>query len=301
MLQYSGAIWYPMVYDMPARAKDAFGAQKRWQRQMDRARQYIAQVGSDVGGAVGGPPCFSPELRHLNGDGSDPAISSPDQMVFLDQMRAHGQDGEAADDPRLDCGFPLVQPNSLPSTARQTGQAIFTTDKAAYIAGYADRMAPVLAAQRLAGPPPPASHCCSRCAPCSSRSCCKATRSATASDTRSEARHRSRKPLFWTSEKSFENRFPMRQAGAHGAARQQARLGQHHLLIHPISGMAGGGYSEYLLHVLQVSDRRTHHRDGWFAGPTMTPHRSPRLGDPAPLPPSKTDLSKFGVVGNTLL
>src|SRR5258705_467064 len=25
MLQYSGAIWYPMVYDMPARAKEAFG------------------------------------------------------------------------------------------------------------------------------------------------------------------------------------------------------------------------------------------------------------------------------------
>jgi UDP-MurNAc hydroxylase len=43
MLQYSGAIWYPMVYDMPARAKQAFGTQKR-QRQMDRARQYIAQV-----------------------------------------------------------------------------------------------------------------------------------------------------------------------------------------------------------------------------------------------------------------
>lgn len=45
MLQYSGAIWYPMVYDMPARAKEAFGTQKR-QRQMDRCRQYIAQVGA---------------------------------------------------------------------------------------------------------------------------------------------------------------------------------------------------------------------------------------------------------------
>ncbi len=42
MLQYSGAIWYPPM--TCRRAKDAFGAQKR-QRQMDRARQYIAQVG----------------------------------------------------------------------------------------------------------------------------------------------------------------------------------------------------------------------------------------------------------------
>ena len=54
MLQYSGAIWYPMVYDMPARAKEAFGTQKR-QRQMDRCRQYISQVGADLGGPVGRP------------------------------------------------------------------------------------------------------------------------------------------------------------------------------------------------------------------------------------------------------
>ena len=37
MTQYSGAIWYPMVYDMPERAKEAFGIQKR-QRGMDRCR-----------------------------------------------------------------------------------------------------------------------------------------------------------------------------------------------------------------------------------------------------------------------
>jgi len=45
LLHYSGAIWYPMVYEMPARGNEAFGTQKR-QRQMDRARQYIAQVGA---------------------------------------------------------------------------------------------------------------------------------------------------------------------------------------------------------------------------------------------------------------
>ena len=57
MLQYSGAIWYPMVYDMPARAKEAFGIQKR-QRQMDRSRQYIAQVGATWVVPSAGPPCF---------------------------------------------------------------------------------------------------------------------------------------------------------------------------------------------------------------------------------------------------
>src|SRR4029078_7234239 len=39
MLQYSGAIWYPMVYDMPARAKDVFGTPMR-QRDIDPCPQY---------------------------------------------------------------------------------------------------------------------------------------------------------------------------------------------------------------------------------------------------------------------
>ena len=93
LLQYSGAIWYPMVYDMPARAKESFGTQKR-QRQMDRARQYIDQVGATWVVPSAGPPCFlDPALRHLNDDHGDPANIFPDQMVFLDQMRRHGHDG----------------------------------------------------------------------------------------------------------------------------------------------------------------------------------------------------------------
>lgn len=134
MLQYSGAIWYPMVYDMPARAKDAFGAQKR-QRQMDRARQYIAQVGATWVVPSAGPPCFlAPELRHLNDDGSDPANIFPDQMVFLDQMRAHGQDGGLLMIPGSTADFTGTTLNSLrhPLPAEQV-EAIFTTDKAATV------------------------------------------------------------------------------------------------------------------------------------------------------------------------
>ncbi|EUA43768.1 rieske domain protein [Mycobacterium xenopi 3993] len=82
MLQYSGAIWYPMVYDMPARAKAVFGTQKR-QRQMDRARQYIAQVDASWVIPSAGPPCFlDPELRHLNDDRGDPPTSSPTRWCF---------------------------------------------------------------------------------------------------------------------------------------------------------------------------------------------------------------------------
>jgi UDP-MurNAc hydroxylase len=149
MLQYSGAIWYPMVYDMPARAKEAFGAQKR-QRQMDRARQYIAHVGASWVIPSAGPPCFlDPELRHLNDDHDDPANIFPDQMVFLDQLRTHGHDRGLLMIPGSTADFAGAQLNSLTHPIRQTeAEAIFTTGKADYLADYAQRMAPVLDAEK---------------------------------------------------------------------------------------------------------------------------------------------------------
>ncbi|BCO33655.1 (2Fe-2S)-binding protein [Mycobacterium heckeshornense] len=154
MLQYSGAIWYPMVYDMPARAKAAFGAQKR-QRQMDRARQYVAQVGASWVIPSAGPPCFlDPELRHLNDDRGDPANIFPDQMVFLDQMQTHGHDRGLLMIPGSTADFTGAQLNSL-SHPLPTDQvkAMFTTGKAAYISDYAARMAPVIAAEKASWAP----------------------------------------------------------------------------------------------------------------------------------------------------
>src|SRR6201994_2244895 len=154
MLQYSGAIWYPMVYDMPARAKEAFGTQKR-QRQMDRCRQYIAQVGATWVVPSAGPPRFlDPALRHLNDDHGDPANIFPDQMVFLDQMRRHGHDRGLLMIPGSVADFTGKSLNSLQHPLPDDAvEAIFTTGKAAYIADYADRMAPVLAAERASWAP----------------------------------------------------------------------------------------------------------------------------------------------------
>jgi UDP-MurNAc hydroxylase len=149
MLQYSGAIWYPMVYDMPSRAKETFGTQKR-QRQMDRARQYIAQVAATWVIPSAGPPCFlDPELRDLNDDHGDPANIFPDQMVFLDQMRTHGHDRGLLMIPGSTADFTGAQLNSMhhPLPTDQV-EAIFTSGKAAYIADYAARMQPVLAAEK---------------------------------------------------------------------------------------------------------------------------------------------------------
>lgn len=96
LLQYSGAIWYPMVYDIPRKSKANFAKQKR-QRGMDRARSYIEQVGATWVVPSAGPPMFlDDDLFVLNdfntGSESDQASIFPDQAEFLEQMRTHGTD-----------------------------------------------------------------------------------------------------------------------------------------------------------------------------------------------------------------
>lgn len=154
MLQYSGAIWYPMVYDMPARAKEAFGTQKR-QRGMDRCRQYIAQVGATWVIPSAGPPCFlDAELRDLNDDHGDPANIFPDQLVFLDQMRQHGHDKGLLMIPGTVADFTGSELNSLTHpVSDEEAEHIFGAGKAAYIEEYAQRMAPVLAAEKASWAP----------------------------------------------------------------------------------------------------------------------------------------------------
>ena len=93
LLQYSGAIWYPMVYDIPKGTKRNFGKQKR-QRGMDRCRSYIEQVDATWVVPSAGPPVFLDDaLRDLNDDHDDEGNIFPDQIVFLEQMRIHGNNG----------------------------------------------------------------------------------------------------------------------------------------------------------------------------------------------------------------
>jgi UDP-MurNAc hydroxylase len=134
---------------MPERAKQSFGTQKR-QRGMDRCRQFIADVDATWVIPSAGPPCFlDPELRDLNDDHGDPANIFPDQMVFLDQMRRNGNDGGLLMIPGSVADFTGRELNSLehPLPTAEV-EAIFTTGKADYIADYAERMAPVLAAEK---------------------------------------------------------------------------------------------------------------------------------------------------------
>jgi UDP-MurNAc hydroxylase len=86
--QFSGAIWWPMVYDLPVSAKQEFARRKR-AGQSDRALRYIDAVGATHVFPNAGPPCFlDEELLYLNGHGVDGESIFTDQAEFLAELRA---------------------------------------------------------------------------------------------------------------------------------------------------------------------------------------------------------------------
>lgn len=90
LLQFSGAIWYPMVYELPTAAKAAFGKQKR-DRQFDRTVRYIDHLKASWVFPIAGPPCFlDDELWQFNDLGGDPGNIFPDQQVFVDHYHGLG-------------------------------------------------------------------------------------------------------------------------------------------------------------------------------------------------------------------
>jgi len=92
IVQYSGAIWYPVVYDFPADVKERAARNKR-ENEMARARQYIEWVGAAHVFPCAGPPAFlDPDLVALNDFDRDPANIFPDQPVFLEYLAANGID-----------------------------------------------------------------------------------------------------------------------------------------------------------------------------------------------------------------
>ena len=87
MLQFSGAIWYPMVYELPQAAKTAFGKQKR-DRQFDRTWRYIDDLKASLVFPIAGPPCFlDDELWQFNDIFGDEGNIFPDQWVFMARVR----------------------------------------------------------------------------------------------------------------------------------------------------------------------------------------------------------------------
>jgi UDP-MurNAc hydroxylase len=89
-LQYSGAMWWPVVYELPAADKARYAAAKR-ENQMQRAIGYAVAIGAEVVVPSAGPPCFvDPDLFDLNDFDRASDNIFPDQTVFLDRADVAG-------------------------------------------------------------------------------------------------------------------------------------------------------------------------------------------------------------------
>ncbi|MEY4361736.1 MAG: hypothetical protein RL391_1042 [Actinomycetota bacterium] len=92
-IQFSGAIWYPMVYEEPAdrmrRLVDA-----KVESQFARALRYVESIDATAVVPSAGPPCFlDPDLYGLNMiTGSELSIF-PDQTTFLERLASSGRRG----------------------------------------------------------------------------------------------------------------------------------------------------------------------------------------------------------------
>jgi UDP-MurNAc hydroxylase len=115
LVQFSGAIWFPMVYELPERAKQALGLAKR-ERQFDRTLRYIEEARARFVFPTAGPPCFlDEELWGFNDIHGDEANIFPDQTVYLGWLAERGHDegrlllpGSVADLAVADC--PVTHP-----------------------------------------------------------------------------------------------------------------------------------------------------------------------------------------------
>ena len=147
-VQFSGAIWYPMRYRFPPQMKKALGRKKR-DMQMARSLRFSRQIAPDWIIPMAGPPCFlDDEFFDFNDFGDDPANIFPDQLVYLDYMRAEG-----ADNGRLMLPGSVAQldPGRLEIEHRSDPEAIFG-DKRSYLQAYRERMRPCIEEEKDSWP-----------------------------------------------------------------------------------------------------------------------------------------------------
>jgi UDP-MurNAc hydroxylase len=89
-LQFSGAIWYPMVYEEPR--EELLGlARAKVESQFARALKYVEVIGARAVVPSAGPPCFlDNDLFGNNMITGDELSIFPDQTEFINRMNASG-------------------------------------------------------------------------------------------------------------------------------------------------------------------------------------------------------------------
>ncbi|MGE3325006.1 MAG: Rieske 2Fe-2S domain-containing protein [Acidimicrobiia bacterium] len=150
-LQYSGAIWYPMVYEVSPEEMTRLSRLKR-EAQLARAMQYVKLVDARAVVPFAGPPAFlDPDLFAVN-DLGNPNSIFPDQTVFLElleQASARGLFTVPGSVVHIAPGAITVTHSMSEEEARWPYE-----HKADALAAYAADWGPWLAAERASWTPP---------------------------------------------------------------------------------------------------------------------------------------------------
>jgi UDP-MurNAc hydroxylase len=149
-LQYSGAIWYPMVYDMPEGTKREL-ARAKVESQFSRAMRYVEAVGARVVVPSAGPPCFlDPDLFGLNVVKGDELSIFPDATEFVARLEERGVDTARVVVPG---GVLSTTPDGI-AVDNPAGAMRPYEDKAAYLDEYQADWAGWLDRMKASWPPP---------------------------------------------------------------------------------------------------------------------------------------------------
>lgn len=143
-LQFSGAIWYPMVYEMDPSEKKRL-CDDKIESQFTRAIKYVEALDATTVVPSAGPPCFLDDdlfaLNRITGD--EPSIF-PDQTEFRRRLDATGRHNAAVTIPGTVfsvVGGAVTVEQPLPGAEIE---AIFA-DKADYLRRYREDWSPWLA------------------------------------------------------------------------------------------------------------------------------------------------------------
>lgn len=141
-LQFSGAIWYPMVYELDAEERLRL-CREKVESQSSRAMRYVEAVNARAVVPSAGPPAFlDDDLFDLNMVTGDEASIFPDQQWFVHRLHNNGRTGILA------IPGTVIELNgdeisvSHPISSAEV-DAIFT-DKAAYLERYRNDWKPWL-------------------------------------------------------------------------------------------------------------------------------------------------------------
>lgn len=150
-LQFSGAIWYPMVYRFPPQTKQSLGRKKRLNQQA-RALAFARQVNATHVFPTAGPPCFlDDDLYHLNDLDRDPSNIFCDQKVFLEYMASNGCSRGHLAVPGTIVNLAKGRSEIVHPMPNDQIESIFS-DKRAYLEAYRARKRPVIEAEKAAWP-----------------------------------------------------------------------------------------------------------------------------------------------------